>query len=874
MRCIPRQLVESPGFVAFDKTAIDKSITDIFEQQVRAHPDNVAVKCPERTLTYCDLDRLSNRIAHAILARLDEREEPVTLLLRQGSTTVAAILGALKAGKIYVPVDPLWPAGELRKIIADCRPGLILTGAESRGLANDLTGTADQWLDVEAIGPDESSKDVGLVFAPERVCSIYYTSGSTGAPKGVYDDHRNVLHNVMRYTNSLGISAADRLSLIQSPSFSGTASSLFAALMNGAALYPFDLHREGIERLADWIVAQRITIFHSVPMIFEALVARGRAFDSLRVMRLEGDRTERRHVELFQEHFDDRCVLVNGLGTTETGLIRQFFVGPKTRISSEAVPVGYPTPDMTIRIVDEGGTEVEAGSIGEIAVASRYLARGYWKRPRQTAAAFAQDVVDETQRTYRTGDLGRMFPDGCLEYLGRMDFCPKLRGHRIDIPAIENALRSLSMVERAIVVVHDERPGVQRLVAYIVAATACVPTVEDIKRALAGSLPAHMIPTRYVFVDELPLDQNWKVDRRRLPPPGHVRPRLGEKFVTPRSPIERTVAASFRDVLNVDSVGLHDDFFDLGGDSLLHTELLALIEKNLGTPWLADVEPVTVWTITQRLNDDTSTTALVPIRPGGSRPPLFCMHNYSGSVSEYRRLADILDLDQPVYGLQCHHSPTARTDAIRVEDLAAAYVPEIRKVQPEGRYRLCGNCFGGVVAFEVARKLKEQGQEVDLLVLIDTAFPVGLRRRMAQQFENSHRWPKFAELPIAEKVSYLAYGLAGFGRWVIRETRLRARFIRARAQALGDHGTSRLIPTDAHKLAARRYRPRMYDGEIVLICPGAPHNQRGWERVAGQGMRTCEVRLDGGPHHPPHLIVEPYVDRLAALMDRELRMRL
>jgi non-ribosomal peptide synthetase component F len=244
----------------------------------------------------------------------------------------------------------------------------------------------------------------------------------------VFDNHRNVLHNVMRYTNNLEIGARDRLSLIESCSYSGTVSSLFSALLNGAAVCPFDLQGQGIARLASWIGRERITIFHSTPTIFEQLLATDREFDGLRMIRLEGDRAELRQISLFQSRFGAECVLVNGLGLTEAGIVRQFFVTPQTKVDGDVVPIGQAVEDMAISLVDSEGDDVEQGSVGEITIRSKYLACGYWKRPDLTEAAFLPDPNGGDTRIYRTGDLGRMHADGCLDYIGRKDFRAKVRG--------------------------------------------------------------------------------------------------------------------------------------------------------------------------------------------------------------------------------------------------------------------------------------------------------------------------------------------------------------------------------------------------------------------------------------------------------------
>ncbi|MCP4327832.1 MAG: AMP-binding protein [Alphaproteobacteria bacterium] len=872
-----RRFLKTTGFVPFHRDAIESSIPEIFARQVRAAPDRFAVRCRRTSLTYGELDRKSSLIAHAILDRLGRGNEPVGLLFGQGDAAVAAILGALKAGKIYVAMDPAWPADDLRRVVADCRPRLILTAGEIRNLALDLAGAADRWLDVEEIRPGTRDDDPELEIAPADTCYIYYTSGSTGLPKGVYDSHRNVLHNVMRYTNSLGIGPADRLSLIQSPAFSGTVSTQFSALANGAALFPFDLHRAGIGRLADWIADEGVTIFHSVPAIFESLMATGRSFDSLRIVRLEGDRAERRQIALFQERFGDRCILVNGLGATETGLARQYFIGSKSQLPGDVVPVGYPTDDMIVRVVDDDGAEVRRDDIGEIAVTSPYLALGYWNRAEKTSEAFTTEARSESEWTYRTGDLGRMGDDGCLEVLGRKDFCPKLNGRRIDIPAIEAALHRLPAIEQAVVAVDGNGHGGQRLVAYIVASGAG-PAVGAMRRALADSLPPHMIPNRYLFIDDLPLDRNAKVDRRRLPAAPSSRPKLEEPFVAARGAVEEAIAACFCEVLYIDSVGADDDFFDLGGDSLLYLELLTRIEQRFEMSTLPDIpgERFTVSTFAQSVNGGGRSTTLVPFRSGGTGPALFCMHNHPGNIPEYRRLAARLATARPVYGLQRIGAPDRGFEVLEIEDHAEIFVREICALQPDGPYHLCGNCFDGVVAFEVARQLQGLGREMGKVILVDTAFPARDPGAIGQQWRNHHFWRWFAARPFDEQLAFLGRRVRGIGNLSVRAIagRLPGTGKQARESDADDGGGFRSNAIAAHKAALRRYRPRPYDGEITLICPGPPHNQRGWAKVADRGLCVREIPVGrdvgGRKFEMPHLTADPYLTPLAALIDEIL----
>ena len=486
------------------------------------------------------------------------------------------MLGALKAGKIYVPLDPVHPAPRLADAIGDSSARLVLTAAAHAPLAQAVAGEA-ALLVAETL--DESGADAapGLVVAPEAGAYVFYTSGSTGRPKGVLDTHRSVLHNVMRYTNTLHLAADDRLTLLQGPAFSGAVSSLFGALLNGAACFPFDVGREGADRIPAWLAAEGITVYHSVPALFRQVAPHGAAFPALRLVRLEGDGASPRDLDLFQRHFTRDCVLVNGLGATECGLVRQFFFTPAHPLPEGVVPIGEAVEDMEIAVAGEDGRPVPSGTVGEITVRSRYLAAGYWRRPELTAERFSDVGTETGLRVYRTGDAGRRRADGMLEHLGRLDGLAKVRGQRVEVAEVEAALLTLPGVAEAAVTVREDTPGESRLVAYLVPRTAPLPTISALRRALAGLLPDYMVPSAFVTLARLPLNDNRKVDRRALPPPGAARPALDTALVAPRTEEETILTDVWRAVLRLEEVGVEDDFFDLGGDSLLAAIVLARV---------------------------------------------------------------------------------------------------------------------------------------------------------------------------------------------------------------------------------------------------------------------------------------------------------
>ncbi len=891
-----RQRVRPRGdFREFPRAEIEQSLAARFEAQVSRAPGRLAVATRDHRWSYAELNAAANRIAHAILDEDGAASEPVALLLGPGAPLIAAIVGTLKAGKIYVPLDASHPRARLEEILEEARVSSIVTDADHRDLAVSLGESRRRALEVEQAFVSSCDADPGLPVSPDAGAYIFYTSGSTGRPKGVVDEHRNVLHNVRRYTNSLSIGADDRLSLVQSCSFSGTVSSIFGALGNGAALFPFDLRTEGFSRLAEWVAAERLTIFHSVPSIFRGLAAAGRRFPELRVLRLEGDRATRHDAELYRKHLPPDCILVNGLGATETGLSRQFFVDHATPLEDAFLPVGWPVEDVRVRILDGEGRPVEDGRVGQIGVQSRYLATGYWKRPDLDRAAFRTDPEGGGERIYLSGDLGRLRPDGCLEHLGRTDFQLKIRGERVEPAAVEKALLEIEGIREAAVTTLEARGEEARLVAFVVPSRGPGPSAGRLRRSLAERLASPLVPSEFVTLDALPLDANGKVDRRALSAPE----RFGERsstFVPPRDSLERRIARIWERELRVPRVGIRDDLFDLGGDSLRIARLAARIEKAVGRP----VPPAllyaasTVGDLASVLSRAESwrraADPLFPLAAEGTRSPLFLVPSRDGELLLSSHLARKLGPEQPSYAFRWTGSGARPGLPSSVEDIAAAGIACLRRVQPRGPYRLGGFCFGGVVAMEMARQLRESGQDVDLLVLVSVSpydfpslvTPSALARfgaetpetpaeRRARRAQRLRRSDGEGTLPYLLRVGHLLAQSAGWRAirpWRAATDRARDVAWLAACRALETLGCP--IPPrlrDADRMSRRvfeSYRARPDAGRVVLFLP-----RRSREAYSDDperdfaGLSTGSVAVTEIPCRAGEMLLEPNVTALA-----------
>ena len=547
---------------------------------VSLYPDRLAIKAGDRSFTYAELNRVANRVAHAILAKRGPGNEPIALLFEQGAAAIVAILGVLKAGKIYVPLDRGYPPARIASMLEDSQAELILGDNSGISLLNPADQVKHSVLNIDEIDASFSDANLRLSLAAGHSAYIMYTSGSTGEPKGVIQNHRNILQKVMTHTNDYHISLDDRLSLLYSYSFSASVRCIFGALLNGAALVLLDVKREGLARIADRILHERVTLYFSVPTLFRDLAntLHGRKeTSSVRLIYLGSEAVSRKDVDLFKECFSADCILVNSMSTSETGTTRQYFISKGTEIAGDIVPVGFEVRDKQVLLLDEQRQTVGLNRPGEIAVRSRFLSPGYWGRSDLTQAKFLPDPNDRDGRIYLTGDLGLMRPDGCLEYLGRKDFQLKVRGHGVGVGEIEAALQGLSTVKEAVVASHENDVGERCLVAYVVPAGQTVPTTTTLRRDLTDKLPDYMIPSAFVILDAMPLTPNGKIDRRALPKPGNLRPSLDNPYVAPQTPVERHLAQIWAEVLSLEKVGIHDNFFALGGHSLAAARVVSRV---------------------------------------------------------------------------------------------------------------------------------------------------------------------------------------------------------------------------------------------------------------------------------------------------------
>ena len=566
-------------FVEFRKEDTEQSISDRFERQARTYPQKLAFKTKSQRLTYDELNRIANRAAHCVLARCDKRGEPIALLFKQGAPLIAATLGALKAGRAYVPVDRTLPRSRAIQILQDTQCRLILTDNDNFSLAQELGGHSSKVLNLDDLDASLSSENPGLFINPDQIAYINYTSGSTGQPKGVVWNHRNELFGIMLKTNTLHISPEDRVSLLRSNNV-GAARDTFLALLNGAALISLELDEEGLRHLGNWLLEEEITVYTCVATVFRHSVRSltgTEKFPKVRLIHIGGEPISKADIELYKKHFPDECLFVNRYSISETQAVSYYFIDKQTEIKDERVPVGYPLEGNEILLLDEDGNKLGVNQVGEIAVRSPYLALGYWRQPELTSARFVADPKGGKERVYLTGDLGYMRDDGCLVHLGRKDFQAKIRGHRVELSEIEMALLAIPVIKQVAVVARDDWRADKRLVAYVVPQSGQAPTSSELRALLKEKLPTYMLPSFFVAMDSLPLTPSGKVDRRALPPPAKLREKADMSYAAANTPVEKVLVKLWADTVGIEDIGIHDDFSELGVDSLLSAQIVSRV---------------------------------------------------------------------------------------------------------------------------------------------------------------------------------------------------------------------------------------------------------------------------------------------------------
>ncbi len=854
-------------------------IHEIFEQHAANTPDAIAVAFRDQILTYGELNEQAARLAGHLRALGVKNNSRVGLCIERSPEMIVALLGLLKAGGGYVPLDPSYPAERLAFLVRNSQLQAVLTTSD---LAERLPADSPNMVLLDQavwpLVPLETA--TGDRPDPDSLAYLMYTSGSTGEPKGVEVLHRGVVRLVC------GIDYADfnnREVVLQAATLSFDASTIeiWGALLHGAKLVIFPERVPTAHLLRDVFEQHPVSTVFLTTSLFNWLIDEApEVLSGVRQLMTGGDANSIRHFRRAQELLPD-LDLIHLYGPTETTTLATGYRTPRIippKLS--ALPIGRPIANTTVYVLDRFREPVPVGVSGELWVGGDGLARGYLNRPEATAEKFVTHTFGDgrTERLYGTGDLVRWNAAGELEFLGRLDAQVKIRGFRIEPGEIEASLAQHPDVRDCAAIVREDTPGDKRIVAYVVAAGDRRPLPFELRSWLKARVPEFLVPSAIVLMDAFPLHASGKVNRRAFPAPEYDA--MGaEEYTAPETDLEKTLAAIWCEMLKVPRVGIHDNFFELGGHSLLAVQVFARIEAVVGqkvplhllfrSPTIAELAPRL-----HRKDNVPANTSLRPCRTEGSKPPIYAVPGIGGTVLTFRFLAPHLDPDRPIY---CLESIGLDGSWTTLEELAAHYVRDVRAFQPEGPYHLIGSSFGGMVIFEMAQQFHAQGQEVAFLGFLDSVNlgEANLKSRTQVSLNRAQFYAKRVRMHVRRMFQR---GVTQWPRYTVGRMFAVGRRMKAVVWRLlykSIKSPNKVLPPRmrnllrAYEAAGMDYHPKPYPGNAVLFrtarrsVGGLFDEYRGWKSVI-QGR----LKVIGVPGDHNSLISEPHVQYLAREMNK------
>ncbi|MUH00250.1 amino acid adenylation domain-containing protein [Scytonema sp. UIC 10036] len=710
------------------ETKILQCFHQLFETQAKQTPNTVAVVFEKQELTYHELNSRANQLAHYLQKRGVVPEVLVGLCLERSIDMIVGLLAILKAGGAYLPLDPTYPLERLKFMLEDARISVLLTTSEisDRQLTNNIPIVVYLDQDWETIA-QHSQENPTTSVKSNNLAYVIYTSGSTGKPKGVPIEHRGVYNLVQAQIETFNLQPGDRILQFASLSFDASVFEIVMALGTGGTLCL--ANKESLlpgQSLIELLQKQEITHVTLPPAVLAILPKA--ELPALQTIICAGELCTS---EIVKRWWQPNRKLFNAYGPTEATVWSTI---AEITIPSDKPPIGCPIANTQVYILDKHLQPVPIGVTGELYIGGASLARGYLNLPHQTAERFIPNPLLPTpyplSPIFKTGDLARYRSDGNIEFLGRIDNQVKIRGFRIELQEIEMVLTQHNAVQEAVVIVKENVSGDKWLVAYVVPERKYRPTTIEIQSFLREKLPEYMIPSAFVLLNSFPLTPSGKLDHRALPALDNLTEfSANTAFVPPRTPVEIQLAKIWAKTLNLQSISIQDNFFDLGGNSLLAVRLMEDIhqefQRNLPLSFLflnPTIQKLAKFLVQEQYTQPWS--PLVAIQPDGSNPPFFCVHPIFGTIFPYYELAYHLGKNQPFYGLQPVGLDGESPPLKHIEDMAAYYIEALSTVQPRGPYFLGGWSFGGLVAFEMAQQLYKAGHEVALLAVLDTTAPV------------------------------------------------------------------------------------------------------------------------------------------------------
>ena len=645
--------------IDFDKAEVESSIPERFSRQAANRRNAFAAKDSEQAITYSELDALSNQIAHRLLEDYGPQPLRVGLCFSLSVDAVAAHLGVWKAGKTGVPIDPQFPSTRTAAILADANADVAIVAANQLGRIQDLDAAPDV-LELNAMSRDMPKTAPDIAVAAEDPAVILYISGTAGRPTGIVHTHRSLLHRCWSDTQYFQITQRDHISLLTSPGFGAGIPQILSALLNGATLYPFDLQTRSFEELYDWLWTERITLFYPPVFAFRQFLEgcpAGERYDDCRYVIQAGAPTLGTTIESWRKHFPPTCALVCQLTSTETQVVSRYSIAHDQQLDDRYMTTGYADCDKQLAIVDSDGKPVERGAIGELVVSSKYLSAGIWSAQHGRAIAHANPTGYQNLKavpSIHTRDLVSLDPRGRLRHHGRSDSAIKLRGYRIDVSEIEAALIKRRDIAETVCVTRELENHRRQVVAfYVPAVSANKPTDLDLRHWLRGYIPDYMLPARLLSVAELPRTINGKIARRAVENLEIVQRSRGADLHSFENELQRRFVEIWRAAIGHEDIGIDDDFFDIGGDTMTALQVSAAVSRCIGrhVPFGKIIELRNIRRLVENLDRADEPITCLSLLPGTSkraaRRPLFCIEGFY----LYRQFAEALGPDRETIGV-------------------------------------------------------------------------------------------------------------------------------------------------------------------------------------------------------------------------------
>jgi amino acid adenylation domain-containing protein len=841
----------------------NSSIPQLFNEQVKLNPNSTALIFEGKNITYKELNFRANKIANYLMQLNIKRDQLVAIYLNRTPDLIATFLGVLKAGGAYVPIDLSYPRERIEYILEDSQASFFIT---TSNFIEDLPHVDVNiiCLDLEKDNINVQSEECIAIATAESLAYVMYTSGSTGKPKGVEMIQRGIVRLVINNKSYAELGPQEVILNRASVAFDVSAFEIYGALLNGGKLVLMNSHKPSFEQIAKTIQQYSVTILRVGPELLNVLLEDYSDYlGSLRQVFCGGEVLPVWLARKFKVKLK-WCNLINAYGPTENAVNTTSYSVQEISPNISSIPIGRPVANDSVYILDKYLQPVPIGVCGELYLSGDGIARGYLNRPELTRERFIKNPFsrDTVKVMYKSGDLGRFRPDGNIEFLGRTDDQVKIRGVRIELGEIENIVGQFPGVRQSITTTFIGKDGTKEVVSYVVMNKEKEFNQKELRSFVREKLPEYLVPTFFVELEEIPVTPVGKLDYKRLPSPTVSFER--DQVISPRNPVEKKLVSIWESLLDYSPISIRDNFFDLGGNSLLAMRLFSLIEKNFSKrlPVSSIFQEETIENLASLIFSNNSSESkispIVAIQPLGTKKPLFCVHGGGGEVLIYRDLTVELGNNQPVYGLRYVNR---ESKSMSVEDLAKQYIKEVRRLQPEGPYHLLGFCYGGAIAYEMAYQLISSGQKVNFLTIINFEKP---GYEPSKSFKNLalNKLRRLYNMPLNESFSLVnrkIFGLLGFSK----ESHA--------SQTLKDNSylTNEAIhKSEDIKKAINEYKPKPYPGKMVLIRGinyDRYEDKLGWENTNDGYIQVNRVFA---PHHL--MLKKPHVGMIVKQIEKYL----